>query len=251
MFGRRAFSSRTVAQALDNWQWVSDIKCPLSLRGIHQYLLLWDTLRGVLLSQDADKRVWMHTSSGQFSSKSCYKAFFLGSISFEPWKRLWKTWAPPKCKFFLWLAIRNKCWTADRLRRRGLQHPLVCALCDQEQETIQHLLCTCSFARQFWHDILLPLRQGDLTPDADEISFVEWWRNVLKKVHKSKRKGFNSLIILGAWCLWLLRNKAVFDEVNHSLSSVNSLLLDELSCWDRAGAKQLASLGLPAAFSRV
>ena len=51
--------------------------------------------------------------------------------------------------------------------------------------------------------------------------------------------------------MWLLRNKAVFDGVNPSLSSVKSLLLDELSCWDRAGAKQLASLGLPAAISRV
>ena len=133
-----------------------------------------------------------------------------------------------------------------------MQHPLVCALCDQEQEIVQHLLCTCGFARQFWHDILLTLRQGDLTPAADEISFAEWWRKVLKKVHKSKRKGFNSLIILGVWCLWLLRNKTVFDGVNPSLSSVKSLLLDELSRWDRAGAKQLACIiGLPAAISRV
>jgi hypothetical protein len=85
-----------------------------------------------------------------------------------------------------------------------LQHPLVCALCDQEQEIVQHLLCTCGFARQFWHDILLTLRQGGLTPAADEISFAEWWRNVLKKVHKSKRKGFNSLIILGAWAVVLM-----------------------------------------------
>jgi hypothetical protein len=62
----------------------------------------------------------------------------------------------------------------------------------------------------FSNDIMLPLRQGYLTPAADEISFAEWWRKVLKKVQKSKRKGFNSLIILGVCCLWLLRNKAVF-----------------------------------------
>jgi len=41
----------------------------------------------------------------------------MGFITFEPWKRLWKSWAPPKCKFFLWLAIRNKCCTSDRLER--------------------------------------------------------------------------------------------------------------------------------------
>ena len=64
-------------------------------------------------------------------------------------------------------------------------------------------------------------------------------------MHKSKRKGFNSLIILVAWCY------DVFDGVNPSLSSVKSLFLDELSCWDRAGAIQLANLGLAAAISRV
>ena len=24
---------------------------------------------------------------------------------------------------FIWLAIRNRCWTADRLQKRGLPHP--------------------------------------------------------------------------------------------------------------------------------
>jgi hypothetical protein len=35
------------------------------------------------------------------------------SITFEPWKRIWKSWAPNKCKDFLWLAIRNRYWTAE------------------------------------------------------------------------------------------------------------------------------------------
>jgi hypothetical protein len=73
----------------------------------------------VHLSQDVDRHVWRHEASGLFSSKSCYNVLFLGSTAFEHWKRLWKTWAPPKCKFFLWLAVRNKCWTADRLKKEG------------------------------------------------------------------------------------------------------------------------------------
>jgi hypothetical protein len=75
MVGRKAYSSRTVAQALDNWHWVSDIRGALSLSGLQQYLLLWDTLGEVRLSHDADRHVWMHSSSGMFSSKSCYKVF--------------------------------------------------------------------------------------------------------------------------------------------------------------------------------
>jgi hypothetical protein len=49
-----------------------------------------------------------------------------------------------------------------------------------------------------------------------------------------------------SWTNVQSRNKAVFDGVNPSLSSVKSLFLNELSCWDRAGAKQLPSIDLPA-----
>lgn len=39
--------------------------------------------------------------------------------------------------------------------------------------------------------------------------------------------------------------------MNPSLSTVKSLFLDELSCWDRANAKHIAGLGLAAAFDRA
>jgi hypothetical protein len=70
-------------------------------------------------------------------------------------------------------------------------------------------------------------------------------------VHKCKRKGFNSVIILGAWCLWLTRNKAVFDGVSPSIRSTKRLFLDELISWNKAGAKYFGSLGLIVTLNRV
>jgi hypothetical protein len=98
---KKTLSSRTVAQALENRLWVSDIKTTLSLAGLQQYTHLRDTLKGMVLTPTADQHVWRHEASGQFFSKSCNKVLFFGSISFEPWKRLWKTWTPPKCKTFI------------------------------------------------------------------------------------------------------------------------------------------------------
>lgn len=49
----------------------------------------------------------------------------------------------PKCKTFIWLAINNKCWTTDRLKKRGLVFPVSCVLCDQDDETVQHILSNC------------------------------------------------------------------------------------------------------------
>jgi hypothetical protein len=48
----------------------------------------------------------------------------------------------------------NKCWTADRLARWGLDHPDKCPLCDQVEESIDHLLVSCVFAMQFWLTLL-------------------------------------------------------------------------------------------------
>jgi hypothetical protein len=57
---KKLTSSRTMAQALINGQWIRDIKLPLTLVGMQQYLLLWDSLREVFLSPETDQHVWRH-----------------------------------------------------------------------------------------------------------------------------------------------------------------------------------------------
>lgn len=121
-------------------KWVADIQGNLSLIGLFEFFQLWDSLQEVVLSDSSDKHIWKLSPSGAYSSKSAYRAFFYGSITFKPWRRLWKSWAPSKCKVFIWLAIRNRCWTADRLSKRGPDHPESCVLCDQEEEDMQHCL---------------------------------------------------------------------------------------------------------------
>lgn len=146
-----------MAQALENSSWVHDIRGGLSLIGLWDYFHLWDLIEDFILSEEEDQHIWKLSVTGQFSTKTAYHAFFLGSIQFEPWKLMRKTWAPGKCKMFVWLAIKNCCWTADRLAKRGLSHMEKCMLCDQEEEHIQHILTTCVFARQFWCQLFVPL----------------------------------------------------------------------------------------------
>jgi hypothetical protein len=44
----------------------------------------------------------------------------LGQLSLSLLKRIWNTWAPARCKFFMWLTAHGWCWTADRLHK-GVQ----------------------------------------------------------------------------------------------------------------------------------
>jgi hypothetical protein len=96
------------------------------------------------------------------------------------------------------LALKNKVWTADRLAKRGLSHPATCPLCDQADETIQHILISCVFARQVWTLILIRMGLDALAPQPGSFRFSSWWCQGLKNIEKSSRKGFNSLIILVA-----------------------------------------------------
>jgi hypothetical protein len=146
-----------------------------------------------------DLHIWTPSSSSTFSSKSAYECFFVGAVNFEPADRIWKTWAPTKCKFFLWLAALNRCWTVDRLARRCLEHLERCPLCDQEDETVQHLLASCVFAREAWAHILSKVGLQHLSPSGDVKSFQVWWRSSEQRVDAAVKKGFNSLVALGAW----------------------------------------------------
>ncbi|GJN38304.1 hypothetical protein PR202_gb27333 [Eleusine coracana subsp. coracana] len=164
-------------------------------------------------------------------------------MTFEPWRRLWKTWAPQKCKFFLWLAIKNRCWTADGLARRRLDHPDRCPLCDQEEEDVQHLLSICVVARKVWFQVLNSLNLGAAAPRNRERSFAEWWRKSLQKVDKDNRKGVNSLILLTAWCIWRHRNACAFEGVSPSAATIFHEVKNEYGLWCMAGAKKLEVVG--------
>jgi len=65
--------------------------------GLFEYFQHWDMMHDILLSQEDNQHSWRLEGSGQFTSKSAYRAFFNGSTTFEPWLRIWKTWAPRKC----------------------------------------------------------------------------------------------------------------------------------------------------------
>lgn len=240
----RVRKTRTVAQALQAQSWVSDIRGALSWHGLHDYLELWDALSNIMLNTMEDQHQWRFEASGHFTTKSAYRTFLVGSVTFEPWKRLWKAWAPSKCKTFVWLAIRNRCWTSDRLQKRGLPHPDQCPLCDQEEETVQHILTTCVFARQFYFYILNPLNLSSLVRSRRAKSLADWWRRSWKKLHKQYRKGFNSLVILGSWTLWKHRNACVFDGSAPNLRRALQAFIDEAHLWQVAGAKGLAGLHL-------
>jgi hypothetical protein len=222
--------------------------------GVHKHLQLqcvffkvWDLAASwILHPEQEDKHIWLLSSSGNYTAKSAYDGFFIGSTTFRSWRRIWKSWAPGKCKFFMWLVAHGRCWTADRLARKGLPHPQRCLLCDQEEETMNHLLVSCVFSREVWFNMLKTVGLQHLSPSLNSTSFDVRWEEVsmtlISPSNKKLRKGLNSLIILGAWAIWIHRNQCVFNGEQPRASKVINWVMDESHLWCRAGARGLSDI---------
>jgi hypothetical protein len=176
---------------LDN-AWARDIQGLLGIHEIGQYLTLWHMIQDTALSDQPDQLVWKWTASGIYTANSCYLATFHGSTPSCSWKLVWKTWAPPKVKFFHWLANMDRCWTAERLARHGLPHHQRCLLCDQAMESMRHLMLECPFTRQVWHEVLAWLRMTARPPDG-EPSLLDWWHRAKQDTRRLSEKGLHLL----------------------------------------------------------
>lgn len=167
------------------------------------------------------------------------KGCFIGSTTDPHWRITWRSWAPLRIKFFIWLALLGRCWTADRLARHDLPHEPLCPLCDQEPETMQHLLAGCSFSRQVWHEVLSWCRSTATIPSHDE-EFITWLSSAISSTTSCLRRGLASIAILTAWHIWRHRNGCLFDGDSPAVGHAVSTIQEEARLWARAGAAGLA-----------
>jgi hypothetical protein len=242
---KRRVNKRTVVDAISNQSWISDIQGALSIGIINEFLILWDLIDSIVLRPQVEDKHFFRLAANEKFSKEAYRGFFMGSSEFEPFHRIWKTWAPPKTKFFMWLVAHRKVWTADRLQKRGMDHPERCPLCDQDQETLDHMLIGCVFAREFWFKLLLQVNLQLLAPQSEDSAFLEWWRTLCTKVSGIARDGLNSLVILGVWTLWKQHNGCVFDNKSPSIADAIRRVGLEVDLWEMARAKKLSLLTAP------
>ena len=236
VIGPRIKKTRTVAQALQANRWTKDISGALTVQVILDYLLVWDLMRGVNLVDDRpDRLCWKWTADKVFSSSSAYRSFFIGQHPVEGATLLRKVRAPAKCKFFIWLVLHDRCWTADRRKRHGLQQNDSCTLCAQASETIDHLLICCPFSRELWYNLFRRIGWATVTPSVQDKWLVVWWNKARKSIQKQDRPCFDSVVITVTWILWKERNNRIFNRAVKTLAETLDWVVDEIAAWFQAG----------------
>jgi len=69
-----------------------------------------------------------------------------------------------------------------------------------------------------------------------------WWQQAGERISAGALRGFNTLVVLGAWTIWMTRNDAVFDRIAPSVDRALLLARDEAELWMLAGAKGLSAM---------
>ncbi|XP_050211520.1 uncharacterized protein LOC126661702 [Mercurialis annua] len=127
-----------------------------------------------------------------------------------PFMVVWKSTAPPRVKFFIWLALHNRVPSLDFLVRRTIitMDNSLCSLCNVV-ETQAHILIHCDFARSIWNGILQKIDLTWIFPGTFE-DFMIQWESI---VHRGPyRKLWQTLWFLVIWELWKCRNARVFSN---------------------------------------
>lgn len=86
-----------MADGLNGHSWVNAVSPSLGEVGIQEFLALWEVAGQTLLTEGEDTFRWAWSSSGMFTARSAYLAFFAGRINRDCVDLIWDSKAPMRC----------------------------------------------------------------------------------------------------------------------------------------------------------
>ena len=159
-------------------------------RGLHQEL----QKRRIKNRENADQLRWGYGQSGNFNIKEV-ASLVRGDQNSQvgnKWTRLWNLGLWPKITLFLWLLLKGRILTWDNLKRRGLTGPSRCVMCNEVEETMDHLLNQCNWAKRMWREGLESFQQTRQEPGSIQDIIISW-----------ESKPFKNPIVKRPWDLLL------------------------------------------------
>ena len=138
-----------------------------------------------------------------------------------PYDIIWKSYSPPKIKFFLWQATKDCIPTGSFLASRLIidMNNSSCGLCGL-MENANHILLHCAVAWRLWCNLLKKAGCVWIMPESLS-SFLVQWPYVFSSARNRKLWSLIGHLLL--WEVWKARNERIFNS--HIVDGVTSLLV--------------------------
>ncbi|WVZ65394.1 hypothetical protein U9M48_014768 [Paspalum notatum var. saurae] len=181
-----------------------------------------ELVRGITLSDEADEHVsCFSTHDLRLDTAQIYRASTNEGASCQFAQFVWKSYAPPRVKFFGWLTIQERLQCKTNLLRKNMIDDSLCDLCSGAPEDGNHLLFECPFACSFWEHI-------GWSPDSMPRSAVLWQISAPENVPS---RFLSTMILLCCWQLWKHRHDVVFRGMEPSLPRLLASCKTECRLW--------------------
>ncbi|RCV14989.1 hypothetical protein SETIT_3G023000v2 [Setaria italica] len=79
-----------------------------------EFIMLWDYVQNITLSETPDTITWHWTSHGEYTTKSAYNIQFAAVYCTFEAKHIWRAQAEGKHRFFVWQLVQD--WTSGLWR---------------------------------------------------------------------------------------------------------------------------------------
>ena len=101
-------------------------------------------------------------------------------------------------------------------------------MCEEEEETIDHLLIHCKFAKMLWDLLLSIVGISWVVPNTVLHTLIAWQGAA---VGKKRKKIWLAAPLCLFWNLWRARNRLVFDNEAPSVQRIKANFVTNLWSW--------------------
>ncbi|XP_031116517.1 uncharacterized protein LOC116020174 [Ipomoea triloba] len=149
------------------------------------------------------------------------------------WRVLWRLKIPPSVHNFLWRCVHNVLPTMTALHHRGVSVDILCPLCNDMPETIQHLFFECPLTASTWSDLTQPVNASS--------GFATWLEGVV--VAGNMMTILRSVAI--CWSIWRRRNGLIWNSTPWHANNVPSEAVQLVNDWIGLQNEVVAAACLP------
>eukprot|EP00253_Pinus_taeda_P023451 PITA_23451 len=181
--------------------------------------------RRIRIAAENDKLRWGPKGNGDFSLKEARSVIEqVEHPDIVPWAdKVWDNFQWPKIRTFLWLLMQKKTLTWENLQKKGFQGPSKCHMCQQEEESMNHLLNSCEWASQLWLWMEAILEDTDRNRDSIQETITNWRKHFSRM--NSVSSIWNCIPGFVTWTIWKERNRRVFTHETRSIDYAKESIL--------------------------
>ncbi|GJX80171.1 RNA-directed DNA polymerase, eukaryota [Tanacetum coccineum] len=210
-----------------SWSWSMPI---IGGSLISQLQAIYDLLHSSHISENShDVWEWSIGDTNSFSVKGTrvhIDNFILPDVH-TPTR--WIRYIPKKVNIMVWRALRDRLPTRWNLSRKGIDIvSLLCPICNQNPELIDHVLWKCSLASELWHKVFMWL---DLTPPVINsfAAIFDWVEDL--RINPQGKHIVQSILGVTAWSIWKFRNGCIFDHKRPIRQDIFDNIVDLSYVW--------------------